>query len=301
MFKAIQAEGFDCPWHTHPEFELILILQSNGYRVVGDNIETLAAGDLVLIGPGLPHIWQETPMKGRRRLVKAQLIQFETNFLSDGLLKLPAFEPIRRLLARARRGIHFTGPTRKSISELMHRLPAQSGLDRILILLKILDLLAQSKHSRTLASSSYDTQAMAADQVSIDRMDRVFQHLNSHLGEVIRLSDVARVVSLSEGAFSRFFRTHTGKTFPKFLNELRIGRACQLLIESDKSVTEVAYDAGFTNLANFNRQFLRQKKANPRTFRRQAARYLSMEQFSSEASPMAVGLQSPTHGQATAE
>lgn len=272
-FKAIQAAGFDCPWHTHSEFELILVLQSNGYRVVGDNIEALTAGDLVLVGPGLPHIWQSAPASSGQ-VVKAQLIQFEPRFLGDGLLSLPALEPIRRLFARASRGIHFVGPTSSAVSALMKEMPGKKGLDRIVLFLEILGLLAQSKDGKILASSSYELHSKPYDQVSIDRMDRVFQFLNARLGEVVRLSEVAHIVSLSEGAFSRFFRIHTGKTFPKFLNELRVGRACHLLVEGDQTITEVAYEAGFTNLANFNRQFLRLKNLSPRAFRLEARRHL---------------------------
>jgi len=173
-------------------------------------------------------------------------------------------------MARASRGIHFVGPTRNAVSALMKEMPRHKGLDRMLLFLKILGVLADSKDGRILASSSYELNSKPYDEVGIDRMDRVFQFLNARLGDAIRLSEVARIVSLSEGAFSRFFRAHTGKTFPKFLNELRVGRACHLLVESDQTITEVAYEAGFTNLANFNRQFLRLKNLNPRAFRLQA-------------------------------
>jgi AraC-like DNA-binding protein len=105
-------------------------------------------------------------------------------------------------------------------------------------------------------------------------MNHVFQFLNRHLGEVIRLSEAARIVGLSDGAFSRFFRLHTGKTFPEFLNELRVGRACRLLVEQDKPITEVCYECGFTNLSNFNRQFRRLRSLTPGAFRRQMQRRL---------------------------
>ena len=74
---------------------------------------------------------------------------------------------------------------------------------------------------------------------------------------------------MSEGAFSRFFRTHIGKTFPAFVNDLRIGRACRLLAETEMNVTEIALLCGYRNLSNFNRQFLQLKKGSPSDFRRQ--------------------------------
>lgn len=262
-FKNVRAAGFDCPWHVHPEYELILVLQSNGYRIVGDNIAPLSAGDMVFIGPGLPHIWQNEPDDAPVHLL---LLQFEDRFLSDGLLRLPALEPVRRLFKRATRGLHVGGHTRQVIAGQLSAMRELAGMERIIQALRILDVLAASDECEPLASASFALESHPFDQ---ERMNRVFQFLSSRLGEVIRLSEAARVVGLSEGAFSRFFRAHTGKSFPEFLNELRIGRACRMLIEEDKNITEISYECGFTNLSNFNRQFLRLKAVSPREFRRQ--------------------------------
>lgn len=262
-FKAIHAEGFDCPWHVHPEYELILVLESNGYRIVGDSLAALAPGDLVFVGPGLPHIWQHEPTT-RRRLARALLIQFEASFLGERFLQLPALRPVRRLLGRAARGLHVHEPTRATVAAMMIEMPGRRGLDRILHLLRILGTLADSADCVPLASGSYAAESQPYDE---ERMNRAFQFLNAHLGDEVRLAAVAHHVSLSEGAFSRFFRVHTGKTFPELLNELRIGRACRLLLEEDRNIAEVAYACGFTNLSNFNRQFRRLKGANPRQYR----------------------------------
>lgn len=270
-FKTIRAAGFDCPWHVHPEFELILVLQSNGYRIVGDNISPLSAGDLVFVGPGLPHIWQsESPSKDGGR-VHALLIQFEEKFLGDVLLRLPALEPIRHLLGSAARGLHVVGRTRESASKLMLEMAGSAGLRRILQFLELLGLLANSSDCEPIASPTFAVDSPLYDQ---ERMNLVFQYLNSHLGQAVRLPDAARIVGLSAGAFSRFFRLHTGKTFPEFLNELRIGRACRLLIEDDRPITGICYDCGFTNLSNFNRQFLRLRSLSPGAFRKQMQRRL---------------------------
>lgn len=270
-FKTIRATGFDCPWHVHPEYELILVLQSDGYRIVGDSIASLAAGDLVFVGPGLPHIWQNESATKEGCGVHALLIQFEEGFLGDGLLRLPAMEPIRRLLDGAARGLHVVGPTRDAASALMMDMANSTGFRRVLQFLELLGLLANSSDCHPIASPTFAVDSPLYDQ---ERMNHVFQFLNRHLDQVIRLSEAARIVGLSEGAFSRFFRLHTGKTFPEFLNELRIGRACRLLIEDDKPITEICFECGFTNLSNFNRQFLRLRSLSPGAFRRQMHRRL---------------------------
>jgi AraC-like DNA-binding protein len=264
-FRAYRSTGFNCPWHVHPEYELILVLEGSGYRIVGDNMTSLGPGDMVFVGPGLPHIWQEEPANGTRQ-VRTLIIQFEEKFLGEGLMRLPALEPVRHLFASAARGLHVVGQTRKKVGEVMKRMADTKGVERIAQFLHILGLLTASKDCHPIASPNFAPNLELYDQ---ERMDRVFQFLTSRIGQEVHLSEVAQLVHLSEGAFSRFFRAHTGKTFPEFVNELRIGRACRLLTESEKNVTEVAFESGFTNLSNFNRQFLRLKSLSPREFRRQ--------------------------------
>lgn len=272
-FKAFRSSGFNCPWQVHPEYELILVLEGCGYRIVGDNMASLGPGDLVFVGPGLPHIWQEegTPGKGQ---VRTLLIQFEARFLGDSLLSLPALEPVRRLLASAARGLHIVGPTRDNVSAIMEQMVRARGFPRLLQFLEILGLLADSKDCHPIAGASFTANFELFEQ---ERMDRVFQFLTSRLDEDLRIADAAALIHLSEGAFSRFFRAHTGKTFPEFVNALRIGRACRLLTESERNVTEVAYACGFTNLSNFNRQFLRLKGLSPRDFRRLLQKHLAVD------------------------
>lgn len=263
-FKAIRAAGFDCPWHAHPEYELILVLQGHGYRIVGDNISRLGSGDLVLVGPGLPHIWQQAPGPIGRSSVYFLLIQFEDKCLGEDLLRLPAMEPVRRLLHRASRGLHVAGRTHTKVTALMKHMAKVKGMERVVVFFQILVALAGSDDCEPIASPGFAASTSLYDQ---ERMDRVFQFLNAQLDRIVRLSEAAQVVHLSDGAFSRFFRAHTGKTFPQFVNELRIGKACSLLIEDNLNITEVAFRSGFVNLSNFNRQFRRVKGLSPHEFR----------------------------------
>ena len=153
----------------------------------------------------------------------------------------------------------------------MAQMAGLRGFDRVVQFLQILGVLARSADCRPIASPSFAAAAYLYDQ---ERMNQVFQFLNAHLDEALGLADAARIVGMNQGAFSRFFRRHTGKTFPRFLNELRIGRVCRLLIEDDQSITEVSQECGFTNRSNFNRQFLRLKGASPSAFRQQMKRML---------------------------
>lgn len=271
--KVIRGPGFDCPWHFHSECELILVLRSGGYRLLGDSLAMLEPGDLVLIGPNLPHVYQnDEGLPGRARPVHAILVQFEEACIGEGLMRLPALAPVRRLLRRARLGLDVGGATRDRVAALMREMVRARGLRRIVLFLDALDVLAQSGETRTLASPGFAAESNPFDQ---ERMNRVCRYINDRLDQPIFLEELARLVHLSEGAFSRFFHAHTSRTFPEFVNELRVGRACRLLAESEMAVTEIAFASGFENLSNFNRQFQRLKNTTPREFRRaiEAARH----------------------------
>jgi AraC-like DNA-binding protein len=266
-FKRIRTKDFSCPWHFHPEFELILTLDFAGFRMVGDNITPLRSGDLVFLGANLPHIWHRDTRASRpARPVDILLIQFEEDFLGRDGLQLPAMAPVRRLLRRAGVGLKFGGHTREQAAALMREMDTVRGLRRIVLFLRVLETLALSSEGRLIASHGF---AARQNPFNEERMNHVFQFIEQHLDQPILISDVARVANLSVGAFSRFFHQHTAKTFPAFVNELRIGRACLRLAETNQSVTEIALECGFANLSNFNRQFLRLKRTTPSDFRRQ--------------------------------
>jgi AraC-like DNA-binding protein len=252
-------------WHFHPEYQLTLVLESRGHRMGGDNISPLRPGDLVLVGSNLPHVWhQDTKRAGPRDRVHAIIVRCLDTFLGREFIEKPELEPVRQLLRRSARGFQITGPTRELVAERMHRLASATGLNRIVELLAILELLAKSRELKPVASAGFVPSVSHADQ---DRMQRVCNYINTHLVEPIDRDKVAAAGHLSPGAFSRFFKLRTGKTLPEYVNALRIGRACELLADGQWKVTDIAMECGFRNLANFNRHFRKLTKLSPREYR----------------------------------
>lgn len=252
--EVVRGSSYHAAWHFHPEYQLTLAIKSNGHRLVGDNIAPLHAGDLVLVGSNLPHVWQqdETQQPHSRPAVHAIIVRFLDTFAGRDFLDIPEMEPVRRLLRRSARGLRVIGATRQIVAEQMRQLAEARGLDRINGLLSILSTLAQSRELKPIASPDFLPLLDRADQ---DRMQQVCNYINTRLGAEIDRTQLARKANLSEGAFSRFFKLRTGKTLPRYINELRVGRARRLLTEADGKITDVALDCGFTNLANFNRRF----------------------------------------------
>jgi AraC-like DNA-binding protein len=253
--EVLRGSSYKATWHFHPEYQLTLVLKSSGYRLVGDRIMALRPGDLVLVGSNLPHVWRQDESGDRSpSAMHAIVVRFLDTFLGRNFLEIPEMEPVLQLLKRAKRGLQVTGRTREIVAAKLERLPGSQGLQRVADMVSILDTLARSPHLKPIASPGFAPCLVTADQ---GRVERVISFIYEHLTEQIDRAAVAAQAHLSVGAFSRFFKLRTGKMLPEYVNELRVGRACQRLAEEQLKVTEIALQCGFNNLANFNRCFHR--------------------------------------------
>jgi AraC-like DNA-binding protein len=267
IYRVKREPSFGVFWHYHPEYQLTLVLRGQGKRFVGDDISRFTAGDLVLTGPNLPHMWcsSRLPRKSGRPH-EAIMIQFPQSIFGGHFLELPEMAPVRRLLERSSQGIRFGDVARRKVAHKMIRMGRQRGLARLIELLAILRVLSHSPVERTLSSKGAAPSVRLADR---DRIDQVCRYAAENSSRPISLAEAARAAHLSVPAFTRFFKKCTGKTYARYLTELRIGAACRLLIETDRTVTEVCYASGFGNVSTFNRRFLDEKGMTPRHFRRQ--------------------------------
>jgi AraC-like DNA-binding protein len=265
-YRRIAGKTFTAPYHYHPEVELTWIVRSSGHRFVGDHVEPFGAGDLVLLGSNLPHVWLNHPGCPRAETV---VIQFLPEFLGTGFFNLPEMTAVRRLLERAARGVSFSQATRKKVSHALSHLACETGPRRLAHLLDIFATLASDRSARPLCSPRYEPQH---DSVSEAKINAVYRHLIANFRDTIFQSDLAARVGLSPAAFSRFFHRATGRGFTETLNDIRLGHACELLRETDRTVAEACYASGFENLANFNRQFRRRHGLSPSEWRKQIAR-----------------------------
>lgn len=239
---------------------------SSGNRYVGDHVGRFTPGDLVLMGPDLPHAYiNDAKFSGRAGAV---VLQFMPTCLGQDFFQLNESRAVRRLLERSRVGLSFHGRTRDKVRPLMMQLAGLDGLARLTGFLHILEILSHSKEFRPLASRSYSP-SLALYQG--ERINRVCALVTRKFKEGVTQGEAARMARMSPPSFSRFFRRATNRTFRSFLNEVRIGHASRLLLETDRTVAEVCYESGFGNLSNFNRQFLKLRKISPRAYRRKGA------------------------------
>jgi len=254
---------FNCPFHYHPEIELTLIVATSGHRYVGDHIGRFGPGDLVLMGPNLPHSYiNDTKVS---QLAHSIVLQFLPDCFGPGFFQLGEMKRIGELLERSRVGLAFHGHARERAIKVLSRLEKLTGVERITQFLALLQMLAGTREFRRLASPTY---APSLALYQGERINRVCELMSKRFRENITQSEAARAARMSAPSFSRFFRRATNRTFRAFLNEVRIGHASRQLLETDQSVLEICHDSGFGNLSNFNRQFLKLRKVSPRDYRR---------------------------------
>jgi AraC-like DNA-binding protein len=255
-------------WHYHPEFELTLIINSRGQRLVGDGIADYGPGDLVLLGPNVPHSWRSGPVKTQRAEThRAVVVQFRHDFLGEHFFELEEMAPVAHLLRRASNGLAF-GHTEigRRIARSIAQLPVQPPGKRLATLLSVLVELAEEKDGQTLSTLRVKPICRIADQ---HRIDEICLFLNENFTEEIEFSRLAKRFHMDQASLCRFFKRATGRTMTAYLNELRVGAAAQLLINTNDSILDIGFRVGFGNYSNFNRQFKRIKGFGPRTLRHQ--------------------------------
>ncbi|NML35309.1 AraC family transcriptional regulator [Paraburkholderia antibiotica] len=267
-------------WHFHPEYEIHLIVETTGKMFVGDYIGSFTPGNLVLMGPNLPHNWVSDVPEGESVAQRNLVVQFGQEFVSNCLESFPEWRQVETMLADARRGLSFGTETSARIKPLFLELLAARGLRRLVLFMSMLEILVNAPDRDTLASPAYQ-----ADPTSFaaTRINHVLAYIGKNLANELRESELAQLAGQSVSAFSRYFRRHTGLPFVQYVNRMRINLACQLLTDGELSVTDICFKAGFNNLSNFNRQFLAMKGMAPSTFRR----YQQLNDASRDASEQA--------------
>lgn len=257
-------DRFTYPIHRHEEYELNFVSNCDGARrVVGDSIERLGMYDLVLIGNGIEHGWEQHECMSDK--IREITIQFSSDLFGSSFLAKTQLSSIRRMLDLSSNGIAFTV---ESIMKVYHKLDnltkIESGFYRMLELMSILYELAEGGHYRKLSSSSFASFKPTGDS---RRVQKVQDHINKHYKEDIRLNDLADLVGMTPTAFSRFFKLRTGRSISDYVIDIRLGHASRQLVDSTTSVAEICYECGFNNVSNFNRIFKKKKGNSPKVFR----------------------------------
>lgn len=272
VIKELIAPYFDINWHFHSEYQLFVVLKGEGTRFIGDHIQRFQAGDMVLTGPNLPHLWrsdqiyfQDQPGLKTHGIV----IYFSDQFLNNAVFDLEEFRSIAHVLQTSASGVGIIGDTQKIIQKRMKSLLEKEGVGSIIQLLEILEIIAGSSDCQLIADPTYVNLHKDSER---DRMSLVYELVMNGFTNKITLKEAADLCNLSESAFSRYFKSRANQSFSSFLSQVRIHQACKLLQEENLNISQTCFDSGFFTLSNFNRQFKERMGKTPLEYRNEFLR-----------------------------
>ena len=257
------------PWHHHPEYELVLIVNGKGRRIVGDNVSRFEENDLIFVGPHLPHQWicdaenSENPIGIQN---EAFVIQFSNQFMDGTFFEAPENAGLKNFLNASGRGIEFFGTAKKHIILILYKMFEMNDTKRLYSLLQIFEVMSSAKEYKNLASPNTLNNFSSK---SNEPMQKAMQYILQNFKKKIQMQDLLDITHKSYASFYSTFKKAFMMSFQDYLINVRIGYACQLLAEGSMTIIEIAYDSGFENISNFNRQFKKNKKTTPTQFQKQ--------------------------------
>ena len=253
-------------WNYHPEYEIHLIRKGTGKFIVGDHIGTFEAGHVSLVGSGLPHDWVSDLEPGEVLENRDAVIQFDGKWVEQTASLVPEMAEVKPLLEQSRRGIEFLGPSAENAAAAIEAMGASTGLVRLRHLLDLFVVLARApqEERRYLADEWFRPQL---DGQAAAVVDIVLEYVFTNHAGSVKMSEAAGLVGMSEPTFSKYFKRATGQNFSDLVRKLRLAHARRLLEHSDKAISEICYEVGFSNLSNFNRHFLNDAGEAPRNYR----------------------------------
>ena len=270
--RRFEHKDFDkiASWHFHPEFEIVYLPRGcRGKRHIGDHISYFDDGDLIFLGPDLPHFgFSQRKDEDHIEIV----VQMKEDFLGKNFLEKPEMEEIKQLLEKARLGLSFYGNTKEVIGLRLQKMMDLNPFDRLMELLGILQFMATSEEYQLLNASGFAFEVNPQDH---NRIELIYQFVENHFTEPITLEQVADVASMTVPGFCRFFKKLTGLTFTKFVNEFRVAYARRLLKEQHKTIAEICFECGFNNFSHFNKTFKEIVGKSPSAYRKSLRELIS--------------------------
>jgi AraC-like DNA-binding protein len=250
-------------WHYHPEVELVYVQADAGIRHVGKHVSTYTKSDLVLIGGNVPHLNFDYRLRSDYHQI---VVQLRTDFLGTAIGLAPEMKEIARLFRDAQRGIAFYGETKEEVGKMLIALDGLAPLEQLLRLIEVFEWLSLTREGECLNEEREGQKPFLKDKV---RMQAVYEYIDAHFDRDPDVNVVAKKVNLTTAAFCRYFKGQTNMTFTGFVNQYRIERAKNLLMQNH-NVSETCYAVGLGSLSYFNTLFKELVGENPSDFR---ARY----------------------------
>jgi AraC-like DNA-binding protein len=241
-------------WHYHIEAELIHFKKGNGTQFIGDHIQNFKDGDVILIGSNLPHYWRFDDIYFKddpESCADIRVAHFCEDFWGTHFLNLPENKGIRSVLEKAKRGVCIQGDNKEAIAELLEKMLYTDGSRKVMLLIEALTLISESQLT-LLASIGFNNDFK---EVENDRINAIYEFTMANFKRKIATEEIAAIANISPHSFCRYFKSRTRKTYSQFINEIKVGHICKLLIEDKISIKQICFESGFQNFASFHKYF----------------------------------------------
>lgn len=246
-----QMPHFYDTYHTHAEMQLILVLKGHGTAYIGDKIMQFEEGSIYMLGQNLPHVFKDQLKDGETEIESISIF-FLPDFMGKEFLTLPESRSLNNLFKECVRGVDILGKLNLKVKEGILQVYNSKGIKRLLTLVNVLEIIAQNDNLTFISSPGYHKPKKSVDG---QKINDVFDFMLANYSREIKLNEISEVAHMSATAFCRYFKHHTRKTYSRFLNEIRIGQACKMLVADQYSISHICYNSGYNNISNFNRQF----------------------------------------------
>jgi AraC-like DNA-binding protein/quercetin dioxygenase-like cupin family protein len=261
IHNIVLPELFRWQYHYHPEYEIVCVLEGSGRRHVGNHISQYEEGDLVFMGPNLPHSGFGQEAIGPHEEI---VVQLKENLWGESFLEMPEMKAIKTLFTRSSQGVCFHGETKTRVQRRLKKLLTLSPFERLMELIQILHLLANTQEYNLLNMEGLKIEFNSKDEAWLNR---VLKYVEENYQKLIDIQEAASIAHLAVPSFCHYFKKMMNLTFTDFVNQYRVNQACRLLT-TDRSITDVSFESGFGNVAYFNRVFKTQKQQNPSAYRK---------------------------------
>lgn len=250
--------------HSHKNFELNFITTGSGRRIVGDNISGFEKGDLVLLGPDLPHCWEALDFE-KENDPFCIVTHFSEDIINSDFFRMPELEKVVDLLKQSSTGLRFKLENDSHIRHSLEKMTQLQGLEYYIEMLKIFNFLLQIEERENLSNPNNSS---AIFSKNLDKINKVYEYVFQNIQEGVKLEEAASVLNMAPSSFCRYFKKKTNLTFMEYVKSVRVGIAAKLLAETDKQITQICFESGYNNLANFNHYFKHIMGKTPSDYRK---------------------------------
>lgn len=262
--RCSNTDSLQCPPHLHSDLELVYLEKGSVVAHADTSTEILKEGDVFLSFPNQTHYYVSLGKQESYMLfiIKPDLFPEYLDVFMKHVPTSPVITGARDL---------------PRVDDLFHMLweseqekdvpPVQKVKRRCGYLLALLsELLAHM-------------QLQSNEGEGSNTLQTVIRYCSGHFAENISLASLEKDLHLSRYHLSHLFNTKLGLRFNDYINSLRISEACRLLLNTQKSITQISESVGFNSPRTFNRAFIRQIGLSPSEYRKMGASPTRINRF----------------------